>query len=222
MMQLHERLRQFRLGSGMTQAEVAEKLYVTRQTVSSYESGRTQPDVETLARLAEVYSVSVQELLDFDKLERRDYRKTEWFLWGTELWILFCCMAQAALFLTVNHLYVVPEGQVPQTMIPVLEMRIALLDAAAWVEYALLGGGWLLGIVLLVQSVQGMLPPKRLWLNVGSLAAAMLLTALLGAATDPLYGFVNYWHVSKIVLIRAVLFLLLGLAGKWLAAKRKR
>ena len=36
---------------------------LTRQAVSSHESGRTQPDLETLARYGEVYGVSLQEIL---------------------------------------------------------------------------------------------------------------------------------------------------------------
>lgn len=36
---------------------------MTRQTISSYESGRTQPDVDTLKRLAALYSVSLDDLI---------------------------------------------------------------------------------------------------------------------------------------------------------------
>ena len=62
-MTLYEKLRRLRGEAQMTQAEVAEKLNVTRQTISSYESGRTQPDVEMLKHLAEIYGVSLEELL---------------------------------------------------------------------------------------------------------------------------------------------------------------
>ena len=48
---------------GITQDQLAEKLHVTRQTVSSWEMGRTEPDVDTLTRLAEALKVSVEDLI---------------------------------------------------------------------------------------------------------------------------------------------------------------
>lgn len=48
---------------GMTQEQLAENLHVTRQAVSNWEQGKTQPDVETLSAIAEVFDVPVEELI---------------------------------------------------------------------------------------------------------------------------------------------------------------
>ena len=48
---------------GMTQEELAGQLHVTRQTVSNYESMRSQPDIETLVRISECLRVPVEELI---------------------------------------------------------------------------------------------------------------------------------------------------------------
>ena len=48
-----------RTEKGMNQEQLAEKLQVTRQAVSNWETGKTQPDIETLTRMAEVFGVSV-------------------------------------------------------------------------------------------------------------------------------------------------------------------
>ena len=56
-------IRRFRTGKNMTQSELAEKLFVTRQTVSSWETGRTQPDIEMLSALAEALDVPIEELI---------------------------------------------------------------------------------------------------------------------------------------------------------------
>ena len=48
---------------GMTQDELAEKLFVSRQTVSNYETGRSKPDIDTLVRISGVLGADVQELL---------------------------------------------------------------------------------------------------------------------------------------------------------------
>ena len=47
----------------LTQEQLASALHVTRQTVSSWENGRTLPDVETLAQVATALNVSVEELI---------------------------------------------------------------------------------------------------------------------------------------------------------------
>lgn len=47
----------------ITQEELAEKLFVTRQTVSNYETGRTRPDIDMLMKIAEVLEADMNALL---------------------------------------------------------------------------------------------------------------------------------------------------------------
>ena len=47
-MEIGKRLKDMRTGMGMTQEECAEKLGVARQTLSSWESGRTFPDIRSV------------------------------------------------------------------------------------------------------------------------------------------------------------------------------
>ena len=49
--------------NNMTQDELAEKLFVTRQAVSRWESGETTPNVETLKLLSWLFDVSINTLL---------------------------------------------------------------------------------------------------------------------------------------------------------------
>jgi transcriptional regulator with XRE-family HTH domain len=56
-------IKKLREEKGMTQDELAEKLNVTRQAVSNWETGKTQPDIETLTRLAEIFDVSVERII---------------------------------------------------------------------------------------------------------------------------------------------------------------
>lgn len=51
----------------LTQNEVAQMLNTTQATLSSYENGRTEPDLSTLLKLSEIYDVSVDVLLDNKK-----------------------------------------------------------------------------------------------------------------------------------------------------------
>ena len=51
---------------GLSQEDVAEKLGVSRQTVSKWETGETLPDIRQSKRLAALYGVTLDELIDFD------------------------------------------------------------------------------------------------------------------------------------------------------------
>ena len=62
-METKEVLRTLRMRNGLSQDELAEKLFVTRQAVSRWENGETTPYVETLKLLSRFFDVSINTLL---------------------------------------------------------------------------------------------------------------------------------------------------------------
>ena len=58
---------QLRTKSGLTQDELAEKIFVTRQAVSRWETGETMPNTETLKMLSKLFDVSINTLLGFPR-----------------------------------------------------------------------------------------------------------------------------------------------------------
>lgn len=52
--------------SGLSQEEVAEKLGVSRQTISKWETNETLPDVHQAKRMSSFYHVTMDELIAFD------------------------------------------------------------------------------------------------------------------------------------------------------------
>lgn len=52
--------------SGLSQEEVAEKLGVSRQTISKWETDETLPDIRQSKKLAVLYHLTLDELIDFD------------------------------------------------------------------------------------------------------------------------------------------------------------
>jgi DNA-binding XRE family transcriptional regulator len=56
-------LRELRAKHGLSQDELAEKVYVTRQAVSRWENGETTPNTETLKLLSKLFDVSINTLL---------------------------------------------------------------------------------------------------------------------------------------------------------------
>ena len=63
-MSLSQRLKSLRVEHGYTQELVAETLGVSRQAVSKWENGNSEPSTSNLFALAKLYSISITELLD--------------------------------------------------------------------------------------------------------------------------------------------------------------
>ena len=65
-MSLGSSLLRARKNSGLSQEEVAEKLGVSRQTISKWELDETLPDIRQSKRLSTLYRLTLDELVDFD------------------------------------------------------------------------------------------------------------------------------------------------------------
>lgn len=64
-MDLAERLTALRKRAGLSQGDVAERLNVSRQAVSRWETGLTVPSTDNLSRLGRLYGVTLDELLSY-------------------------------------------------------------------------------------------------------------------------------------------------------------
>ena len=62
-MEFNEKLQELRKRKGLTQEQLAESLYVSRTAISKWESGRGYPSIDSLKRVAEFFSVTIDELL---------------------------------------------------------------------------------------------------------------------------------------------------------------
>ena len=62
-MNIGERIKEARLNTKMTQDDLAKELNVSRSTVANWESGRNNPDVESLIKIADILNVPIKSLL---------------------------------------------------------------------------------------------------------------------------------------------------------------
>lgn len=65
-MQIGAQIKQHRGELGLSQDGLAAKVYVSRQTISSWETGKTYPDVQSLLMLSELFGVTVDDLVKGD------------------------------------------------------------------------------------------------------------------------------------------------------------
>ncbi len=66
-MNIGEKIRTAREENNLTQTQAAESLMVSRQTISSWENGKSLPDILSVIRMSELYKISLDELLKGDK-----------------------------------------------------------------------------------------------------------------------------------------------------------
>ena len=65
-MQLGQRIKDYRNLNKMSQEELADRVYVSRQTISSWENDKSYPDIHSLLMLSEIFKVSLDELVKGD------------------------------------------------------------------------------------------------------------------------------------------------------------
>ena len=63
---LNERIRELRLAAGFSQVELAEKLGVSKQSVSNWENDNIQPSIEMLVKISRIFNVSTDLILGED------------------------------------------------------------------------------------------------------------------------------------------------------------
>ena len=71
-----QRLKQLRIGSNKTQKEIADLMGIDRTTYVKYENGNSEPNFEMLKKLAELFNVSIDYLLEFSD-EKKEFNADE-------------------------------------------------------------------------------------------------------------------------------------------------
>ena len=223
-MAIHQHLKQLRQLSGMTQEEVASRVGLTRQAISSYESGRTQPDLEMLERLAGLYQTDLAGILDGRSQAQRQLRavyRTAWIAGGT---VLLLILIRSALILLTNTFFPVPSGAaITAATRQLIELRFSMIRV-----WGLLGGlsqnvaifGCLILAVRLSQLKR--LPSlKRGLLWAAAFAAGVTVLPVVFRAFDPIYRCGDYLLVAAGIL-PAVLLLMIYWSVLLLIKQRKQ
>ena len=73
------RIAEHRKRLGLSQEELADKLYVTRQALSKWENGTSVPSLDTLSQISKLFSVSSEELLGLFDKEKLDVDENDIF-----------------------------------------------------------------------------------------------------------------------------------------------
>ena len=115
-MELGERLKAHRQRAQLSQEALAERIYVSRQTISNWENNKTYPDVNSLVLLSEVFQISLDTLIKGDVdvmkevIQKEEIDKMKRY--GTAYTILLIAVAVSAvpLFMWLGIWAFVPWG----------------------------------------------------------------------------------------------------------------
>ena len=77
-MEVSTQIKKYRGELGISQEELAERVYVSRQTVSNWETGKTYPDIHSLLLLGTVFNVSLDQLIKGDvEIMKKEVKETD-------------------------------------------------------------------------------------------------------------------------------------------------
>ena len=95
-MEFSEKLQELRKRKGLTQEELAEALYVSRTSISKWESGRGYPSIDSLKAIAGYFSVTIDDLLSGDEIlviAEEDHKQKEMQIRDLVFGLLDCSCA---------------------------------------------------------------------------------------------------------------------------------
>ena len=118
-MELGNRLKELRKQQNINQDELAEKLFVSRQTISNWENDKSYPDIQSVLLISEIFKVSVDQLLkgDVEKMERiiteqteTDIKKMNTYGMGMLITIIALLISTPILAFTIGFWFFIPFG----------------------------------------------------------------------------------------------------------------
>lgn len=221
-MSINSNLRQLRLERGMTQEQAAAQLGVTRQAVSSYESGRTRPDLDMLLRMCEVYHTDLEGILYGRDSALQRLRRLKIAAVTVFVLLVGLTLLASLLLWSANWFFPIPNGASLDTpeMKVLWQSRMRLTQAWEQVGQLDLTASFFGFLALLVFKLTGRcaLSWKVELRYLLVLAGAILAAAAPFAFTDPVFQPIDYYIVPLYILCRMVLFWLIG----WIAGLVQR
>ena len=95
-MELSKQIKKYRTEANLSQEELADKIYVSRQTISNWENEKNYPDIKSLVLMSEVFQVSLDNLVKGDlermkkEIDTQEYAKFQRIALFLPYYLLLC------------------------------------------------------------------------------------------------------------------------------------
>ena len=86
-MELGNHIKHYRNEKGLSQEELAERVYVSRQTISNWENNKSYPDINSIVLLSEIFEISIDNLIKGDleqmkkEINSEEVKKLNFYSW---------------------------------------------------------------------------------------------------------------------------------------------
>lgn len=166
MRDIGKNLKLLRQAKNMTQEELADALFVTRQTVSNYENGRSRPDVDMLIKIAQVLQTDVNTVIygpELPKNKKRSY-----------LWLGI----SGAVFLLSAAVYILIFQLLPKSVIG-WQHSVKIILKRSLLPVIMFSFGWMLTHCLSIFGNLQQLPPEKTKVLRAILCVLLVLLVLI-------------------------------------------
>lgn len=115
-MELSVQIKKYRAALKLSQEELAEKVYVTRQTVSNWENEKSYPDIHSLLLLSTLFGVSLDQLIKGDIetmkeiINEQEVKKFNHYASIFAIHLVLLLLSAAPLFLWLKEYSILPLG----------------------------------------------------------------------------------------------------------------
>ena len=126
-MELNTQIKKYRTNMDLSQEELAEKVYVTRQTISNWENSKNYPDIHSLLLLSSLFNISLDQLIkgdiDIMKEEIKEADIKRMYLYGKFFTLLIMITAITCIPLAIFLNY---YGLIITAILSIMTIVIAL------------------------------------------------------------------------------------------------
>ena len=215
---INENLKMIRKSKGLRQEDVARELGVTRQIISSYESNRTQADIETLKQLAIIYDVEFNDIL-YGKNKMQIKHKTIKIIATLSIIVLFFCnLVQSIILWLLNNYFIVESGDITNSFHSIINVRMSALNIRSAIGGLSSFSFRLLSIILflLIITLERPIGTSSKLKYLAILIIASVITILPWSFFDAIYTLFDYSYTAILNLIFAIILLGLTFVGEYI------
>jgi transcriptional regulator with XRE-family HTH domain len=190
-LEFNEKLQQLRKEKNLTQEALAQRLFVSRATISKWESGRGYPSIDSLKAISQLFDISIDDLLSNEELIRfAEEDKKENMI--SLRYLLYGILDVMSVIFVFIPLFGQKNGDIIQS---VSLLKLEWTEPYMRIAYfTVIGVGVLYGVIeLALQKYQ-----NELWKRysaIGSLGITITATVLFIISRQPYMAFFMFWIV---------------------------
>lgn len=195
-MELGKQIRMYRLENKLSQEELADRIYVSRQTISNWENDKNYPDINSLVLLSEVFKVSLDKLIKGDIDVMKDVIKKEEVdkmnRYGKiyTIMLIVTVVSAVPLFMWLGLWVLIPWGivwMVSMYFASKIEKIKKDNDVQTYKEIVAFSEGKLLDDIHKQQEI-GKRPYQKMLLVIGSVLITLCVCMLIGLLMDMFFN----------------------------------